>query len=411
MADIAARLSSVDQDHLERALQDVVGCYVVFAWSPGGCRILTDPAATLGVYYDPRGDRVVSTPCLLGDYPRDPRTQEWFGAQPQNNWVPSPHTIFEGMLVLPANHVLEAGTWNARRFWPITVETSANADVADRIGADLQTTMDAVVRDGRTLHMSLTGGYDSRTNLAASRAVLDHIRFFTLKSNGVSNADLALAQRLVSVAGVELRVIDCPQPTPSQLDAYDQQCGFQAFGARREIVAGCKRIADGPAIHIHGGLGVLLKNFYGARVGSRSRPICIEELLTDFGRPPKLVVEGVRDWLDSVKAFPPQLQRTLMYLEQRAPRWMGPADLASTLYYDPFCPFCSRRIAIAAAFAPDELLESGRLHKAVIARLWPELLEVPFTKGRSPLRRAIPRGLKERLRPLKKFLDLSYKVQ
>ncbi len=411
MATIAARLASVGEVERERVLEDIVGCYVVFVWSEGACRILTDPAAALGAYFDPRADRVASTPLLLGEYSRDPRTSGWFGVRPQNNWVPSPSTIFDGVLVLPANHVLDVGTWSTRRFWPASAESLNTGGVAEAIAADLRASIEAVVQDGRTLHMSLTGGYDSRTNFAASRGVLDRMGFFTLRSDGVSQADLTLATRLATLAGVDLRVIDCPPPTPEQLRQYDIQCGFQAFGARRDIVAGCARVADGPAIHINGGLGVLLKNFYGARIGSRSQPIRIEELLTDFGRPPELVIENVRSWLASVDAFPAQLQRTLMYLEQRAPRWMGPADLASTLFYDPYSPYCSRRIAMMAAFAPDELLEGGRLHKAVIDRLWPDLLDVPFTKSRGPLRRALPRGLKERLRPLKKLLDSGRTVR
>ncbi|MEQ8845212.1 MAG: hypothetical protein RIB58_10195 [Phycisphaerales bacterium] len=405
MTDIASRLALLDNDALERALYDIVGCYVVFAWSGGTCRILTDPAAALGVYYDPSVPRIASTPLLLGDYPRDPHTNEWFGARPPNNWVPSPYTIFEDILVLPANHVLDVGTWQVRRFWPTVIDERGRSEAAEWISDDLRSAVEAVTRDDRRLHMSLTGGHDSRANLAAARKVVHRMEFFALRNRGVSPADIVLAQRIADAVGVQFRVIDCPNPTPEQLAAYDRQCGLQAFGARRDIVGGCALVANGPAIHINGGLGVLLKNFYGARLGSRSQMVRISELLTDFDRPPELIRAAVEQWLSSVRCFPPQLQRTLMYLEQRASRWMGPADLASTLFYDPYSPFNSRRIAMAAAFAPDQMLEGGRLHRAVIAELWPELLEIPFTKARSPLRRALPRGLKERLRPLKKLLD------
>lgn len=405
MEDIASRLAGLDDASLELALDDVVGCYVVFVWSKHTCRILTDPASALGVYYDPSIRKVASTPSLLGDYERDTRTRDWFGAKPANNWIPSPFTIFEGMLVLPANHVLDTSTWEARRFWPTHIDERGQTDAIEWICTDLRSAVEAVSRDTRGLYMSLTGGHDSRANLSAARRVLDRMEFFTLRNRGVAPSDIVLAQQLADAAGVPLRIIDCPAPTREQMEAYDQQCGFQAFGARRDIVGGCALIANGPAIHINGGLGVLLKNFYGARMGSRSQTVRLSELLTDFDRPPSQIAEGVERWLDSVGSFPPQLQRTLMYLEQRAPRWMGPADLASTLFYDPYSPFTSRRIAMAAAFAPDQLLEGGRLHRAVMGQLWPELLDIPFTKARSPLRRAMPRGLKERLRPLKKLLD------
>lgn len=405
MCTIASRLAQMDAPAFDRVLDDIVGCYVVFAWAGGVCRIYTDPGASLGVYYDPSGDTAASTPLLLGEYPRDAQTKHWFGARPQNNWVPSPSTIFEGIRVVPANHVVEAGSWRMSRFWPVEPEANATKDPVSAISEELQAAFKGVANDGRSLHLSLTGGYDSRANLAAARQIVGRVRFFTLRARGVSGADIVLARRLADVVGIQLRVIDCPDPTIQQLDAYDRQCGYQAFGARRNIIAGCAQVAGGPAIHIHGGLGVLLKNFYGARSGSRSQAVRIPELLTDFDRPPQSIVAGTERWLQSVQAFPPQLQRTLMYLEQRAPRWAGPADLASTLFYDPFTPFASRRIAMTAAFAPDQMLEAGRLHRAVIERCWPELLEVPFTKPRSALRRALPRGVKERLRPMKKLFD------
>ncbi len=409
---IAQRLAGlVDRDALERALEDIVGCYVVFVWSDSSCSVYTDPASILGVYHDPDKKLVASTPSLLSATQRDPRTSAWFGARPSNNWIPSPYTIFTDIEVVPANHVLDTSNWQVRRFWPTVVDETGRSNAIERISTDLRTAMESLVHDERSLHVSVTGGYDSRANLAAARQVRDRMAYFTLRNPSVSRSDVELAMRVALIGDVGLRIIDCPIPLSAQVEAYNLQCAYQAFGARQEIVGGCALVADGPAIHINGGLGVLLKNFYGARFGPRSQRIRLSELLTDFDHPPPLVVRGVEAWLHSVSDFPPQLQRTLMYLEQRAPRWMGPAELASTLYYDPYSPFTSRNIAMAAAFAPDSLLEGGRLHAAVIKQLWPELLQVPFTKARSPLRRALPRGLKERLRPLKKMLDDRRKVR
>lgn len=409
---IARRLAGLaDRGALERALENIVGCYVVFVWSDASCSVYTDPASILGVYHDPDKKIVASTPSLLDPTQRDPRTSEWFGARPSNNWVPSPYTIFTGIEVVPANHVLDTSSWQVQRFWPTGIDETGRSNAIEWISTDLRMAMESVVHDGRSLHVSITGGYDSRANLAAARQVRDRMAYFTLRNPGVSRSDVELAMRVARMGDVELRVIDCPEPLSAQLEAYDRQCAYQAFGARREIVGGCALVADGPAIHINGGLGVLLKNFYGSRFGPRSQKVRLSELVTDFDHPPPLVVQGVQAWLDSVSEFPPELQRTLMYLEQRAPRWMGPAELASTLYYDPYSPFTSRRIAMAAAFAPNAILEGGRLHAAVIERLWPDLLQVPFTKARSPLRRALPRGLKERLRPLKKMLDDRRRVR
>jgi len=185
------------------------------------------------------------------------------------------------------------------------------------------------------------------------------------------------------------------------LQKFDRQCACQVAGSARDVASGCAALAQTPSIHVNGGLGVLLKNYYASSAGTRSCPVKLNELLTDFHSPPDFIVEAVERWLASVADLPPQLQRTLMYLEQRASRWMGVSDLASSLFFDGFTPFASRSIATLAAFADDSLLEKGRLHKRVISHLWPELLEVPFIGGRGPLIRMIPRGVKERLRGIK----------
>lgn len=400
---LAERFAGLPADRIASALEPLTGNYALLIWRDGPPMIYTDPAAAMGIYLAEDRSAIASSPTLLGATELRDEIADWFGAKAHNNWIPGRKTVLVGVEALPANHALDLRDRSERRFWP-TAEDAERAredkDPASTIARELSSAMRFVEHDERTPLLSLTGGRDSRANLAAARGLLDQMRVFTLRTPGAKADDAELAGRLADKGGFELETIDCPPPEDRLLARYDRQCAGQSLGGGRSVVSGCAKLAAGNALHINGGLGVLLKDYYGARRGPRSNPVALAELLTDFEAPPPLISQSVERWLASVESLPPQAQRTLMYLEQRASRWMGPIDLGSTIFYDAFSPFTSRRVALAAAFAPDKMLMAGRLHASVIERLWPDLLDVPFTRARSKLVRILPRGLKERLRPI-----------
>lgn len=407
MPDIASRLA--DAVDLRRAICGLAGCYAVIVWDERGCTAYTDPASIVGLYHGKSPDRLASTPALLGESRIEPSLSAWFGARPQNNWIPGPATLVEGVRAVPANCSFTLGSGAIERFWPLAEDLGkgnggpAAADPVRAVADEMRGACEGIARDSRAIVLSITGGYDSRACLAASRQVLDRCELFTLRRGQGVMPDVALASQLAALVGRPHRIIDCPEPSSEALAAFDRLCAGQVRGAARDVIGGSAQVARSPSIHVGGGLGAILKNYYGPRTGPRHGAVKASELLTDFANPPQSIVSSVERWLESVADLPPQVQRTLMYVEQRTARWGGPTELGSSLFYDPFTPFCSRRIALAAAMAPDDLLERGRFHEAVIERLWPELLAVPFTKPRSPVMRLVPRGLKERLRPLKRM--------
>ena len=403
---LADSLAGLDTKRLLHRMPRIAGNYVIFVFKDGLVTTFTDPSAACAVYMDRECQRLASSPKLLGRSTIREDLADWFGVKPHNNWIPGSLTLLEGVEALPANHTLELPGWKISRFWPTgdDIEIArAETDPGTAIASEMRRIMRFVVSDPRTAYLSLTGGRDSRVNFAAAREVTGSVRCFTLRMNGTKSEDAEIAERLAGHAGVPIEIVDCPAVTKDILDAYDRQCGGQALGGGRSVIAGCAKLVEGSALHVNGGLGVLLKNYYGSRRGARSMPVVMSELLTDFESPPALIRRGVERWFETVATLPAQVQRTLMYLEQRASRWMGPIDLGSSIFYDPFSPFASRRIVLLAAFAPDRMLEAGRLHEAVIRELWPELLAEPFTRGRGKLIRLVPRNVKERLRPLKAF--------
>lgn len=402
MPQIAARLAHADD--LRRAICSLAGCYAVIVWDQRGCTAYTDPASKVGLYFTDSPDRLASTPTMLGEPRIDPSLASWFGARPQNNWIPGPSTLVHGVRAVPANCSFTLGSGDIERFWPLPEDlVDAPSDPVQVVCNQMQNACEGITRDGRVILLSITGGYDSRACLAASRRVLDRCELFTLRNGQGLSPDVAIGAQLAALAARPHRIIDCPEPSSEELAAFDRLSAGQVRGAARDVIGGARQVCSKPAIHLSGNLGAVLKNYYGPKTGPRHSPVRVAELLTDFASPPESIVRSVQAWLESVADLPPQVQRTLMYVEQRTARWGGPTELGSSLFYDPFTPFCSRQISLAAAFAPDDLLERGQFHEAVIERLWPELLTVPFTKPRSPMMRLVPRGLKERLRPLKRM--------
>ncbi|MCB1133362.1 MAG: hypothetical protein KDN05_19735, partial [Verrucomicrobiae bacterium] len=307
---------------------------------------------------------------------------------------------FENVRFLPANHRLVLSTGDISRFWPRqNIRTETDEESVDRC-SDL--VRDAVRKLGHrgNLLVSLTGGRDSRVNLAACGGMLDQVDFFTIRSPLVARCDLEIPARLASRhRKMRHHFVDDIPSEAWVVDLYDEVSAGMAVGARREILGACRKVSRFGDIHLSGALGEMCRAYFWHT--KHPETVRLDAVLSKFGNPADCIREGLEEWLASAPlGLSPSALYNLMYLEQRGGRWAGVGENAASIFYQPFSAFNSRLFYEALCRVPEELQHGNRLPMEMIRRMWPALLDVPFGKPGGLIGSLLPKSAKRFLRKL-----------
>ncbi len=394
-SELDALFASIDHEEICAALDSIAGQYVVITVRNGAVALYTDPAGMAPVFY--QGGFAASSPMLLARTDRDKELDRIYPLSGTDDWYTGSLTPFAGTRYLLANHYLDLESGVAARFWPRCVPVPQSPDQAlNQIAQDLRSSIDSLIGRGKVI-FSLTGGKDSRVNLAAARQHLSSAEFFTLRSKKIKACDLEIPQLLSERFGLRHRFIDIPA-APEWLTAfYDEISGKMAMGARREVIGACLQLEARDAIHVNGNLGALTKAFFWP--DANPKVVHTKALAKEFINKAKPIMMGLEEWRRSLPDFlPPSVVYNLMYLEQRGGRWMGPGENASALFYQSISPFASRRIFEAISSMPNEFLHRGTILVDLVERLWPELLEIPYCRNTRRLSWFLPRSTKQHLK-------------
>ncbi|MHC4975177.1 MAG: hypothetical protein ACYTF7_01070 [Planctomycetota bacterium] len=378
-----------------RALREMVGMYALVRVDADDIHCYTDPAAMMGLYYS--GTCVASTPALMPELERDPRIEAQYTLEGSDDWFTGRITPFMGVRCVLANHRRSLLSGGEERFWPLEIEENSR-DHQSGV-RDIAAHFEGVLRrlaDERPLLMSLTGGRDSRVNLAMSRDIIADAQTFTISGQGVRADDVAIPERFASRFGFPHIRVEVEEASGWITELYDSMTSGVVIGSRRRIIGACGRLATDSAVHVNGNLGAIAFGFYwDSSVPTRVRT---ETLLKEFINKAPCIREGVAQWQESLPDLPAHVIYNLMYLEQRGGRWMGPGETASQLFYDSFSPFCSRVFFEILAGMPISSQRGGGVLEDLVRHSWPELMEQAYCSGKNPLGRMLPKRLKSMIK-------------
>ncbi len=372
-------------------IRRLAGVYSVLVDDGQNVTVYTDPGGLANVFYSDTA--IASSPGLLGRLERDTDLDAQYVFQGTDNWYPGSLTPYRGIKVLMANHGIVAGNHQPSRFWPTSqaVGDLAPSDAIERMCM----TMRIGIRNlaaGHPLLVSITGGRDSRINLAAIMADQVPCNAFTLISPSFGRREVELVRTLVSASGVEHRFLTNVDAPAWMLELYDEISAGLSTGARRSTIGSFAKLAGERQVHVNGNLGAIFKSFYWP--SRQPAGVTIHDLAKEFVQRPPRIMGGLQEWLDSLPKLAPTVILNLMYLEQRGGRWMGIGERASQLLYDSYTPFCSRQVFETLNRLPLEWQWGGRCMSALVDHMAPRLAGVPYCSGTSLWKRAIPKPLK-----------------
>ena len=375
---------------LEKYCLALIGTFAVLRIDPKSVVVSADAAGLMSVYY--RDTWIASSPSLFLNVERRTEVDQQYRFAGTDDWYPGSLTPFIGVSALLANHTLRLPDLHTERFWPASDPAKIGIDDAvEEIASLLVGSVSRLPEYGSVL-MSLTGGRDSRVNLAAAREVLDKIASFTIEAKGGGSKDVALAAALAKDHGFSHTIHQNVKPSESVLTAYDEMARGLSIGTRRAVVGVASAIGGPGKIHLNGNLGGVAKAFFWHNANPES--VRLRSLMKEFRQKPPFIKTHTQEWLSTVPELAPSTVYNLMYLEQRGSRWMGPGEMSSMLFYESFTPWSSRRIFELLNGLPVGMQRSGKLLDLLVGHMWPELLETPFSSGTSNLSRLVPKRVK-----------------
>ena len=330
-------------------------------------------------------------------------------------------TARHGVERLLPHHHLDLRTWTMVRHGPrrryergeLSVE-----DTADRIATIVRRQIDAVM-DHIPCYLPLTAGNDSRMLLACARHRRHELALYTADMADLDSAnDIATATAIARRFGLHHQRVPITRPTTADLDRWFHRTGCSVGEGRGLEATTSYGTLDPSRARLNGQIGDFARNVYRLPTDHEDTRLTVERLALQRSsdhdvdwrasvRPGKIrfssspeVVSYVERWLYSV-AEPDALRvLDLAYLEKVVAAWAGVWVYAE--YFDPgftIFPMCHSEITALIMGLPDDVRRQGTFNRILIAREWPELLDIPVNAPTTMTtlrhkRRAIARRLR-----------------
>ena len=318
---------------------------------------------------------------------------ETYAALEDEFWWPGTSSPFVGIARLLPNHVLPLDGARPRRFWPRAPLASSTPEEALEVLPGL---LDGTLRAAAKrfdLVLGMTAGWDSRLALAASRSVTDRVRGVTVRQAGMEDddMDLVVSAELLGKVGVAHRVVES-----SSVEGEDREALVEDFLANTDyphekwagdVIALADAFPERP-LAVSGGFAEAARNFYGTESDAGEGPIDAAYLLRACYMPAHpFAVRHVEAWLAGVPTDLGYSVLDLFYWELRTGSWLamcqGEFDPA---WGDIVSPYDNRELMMHF-LEVDKRYRKGPwylLHRRLIDRLWPGLMDVPINPSDAP---------------------------
>ena len=388
----------------------------VMLWrdAAGGLRLREDPSGGLPAIHAPELRAVGSTVTALdqlGALPVDPEIEAIFDFPARRGFLPFGLTPRRGAYRLMPSHELSLADFTTARIWPeaapARLPPEAVAAPLDEAAALLRANMAALLGQGETV-LYLSGGYDSRLILAAARGMTGALRAETL---GASNTlDAHLASRLAAQAGIAHRCVAVALDEGEAVAPWLRRAGRMVND--HVSTMGHTAAAINPGTQPLSGTGAdIVKGTPFKVTDAAAEPPDTTKLLHALYLPDHPVLRReAKAWLDGLGAVDMVGALDLARMEQRHGGWAGAAIYGHPVPRPSMQPFSGRRLYEIAMAMPLEYRLRNGFYDDLMARLWPELGQLPVNRStgaarlrfwREELRALVPDRVKRAIKPLR----------
>jgi hypothetical protein len=376
------------------ATAPLAGRWVIIFQNPSDTYLFTDPCGFRQVFYYSDGQQFwcgsqpeiiranhqmsLATDKDLIDFLTNPvfarRDSAWAGAK----------TVYDQCLHLLPNHYLSVYHLKSIRFYPSNpIPIKNTAEVVESSGLILQGIMAALTKR-YNICLALTGGWDSRILLAASRDVCEHIEYYVYRSSiPGSNPDVWVPKRLAKELNINFVVRSPADELPGWFVSILSQ---NVTGARvlpptyhyyDKLVRGEKRI------NITTIGSEICRNFYDKCCKINPKEMYSADLAQIFGyEGVSFVAQELNEWRKGIdcELLEGLNMIDMLYWENRLGNWAAQSPAEQDIAIEELSPFNCRLLIETLSATPRHLRAAPDypLQKELMQYLWPEVLSAPI---------------------------------
>lgn len=364
-------------------LEPLRGSWIAMVAGGGGRRAYLDPFGTLSLVYDPAARTAGGTAAdiLTPDQyasRRDHGLHDRLGVS-GDGWFPAGLTAHRGVERLLVNHYLDLDAFDPVRHRDYAGTPAGSGLVdhhLDTLAGEIRGLARALEKLG-PVAMGVTGGADSRMMLAALKGATENVLLYTVAAPG-SRFDQIRAGELASRFGLRHEVLPYVRATEEQSAEWDRRAGHAVATANRTMFPSVEPLRGFACL---GGLGGEVgRCFLWPETGEMPARADARYVLDALKLPREPIVEQrIERWLAQLPVDEPTRGLDLAYIELR----MGPWAFAQS-YANPASlvlhPLGSAAALTAMLSLPADYRRNDGMVRALIARHWPELADLPINR-------------------------------
>ncbi|KMQ52627.1 hypothetical protein CHISP_0396 [Chitinispirillum alkaliphilum] len=297
-------------------------------------------------------------------------------------WYPDKFTLYEDIFQLLPNHYLELKSAEVKRYWPREEIRPYSFDTCTEYVCSVVRGMVESAINRFDLALALTAGLDSRIILSACRDFPHRLLYFAHTHNNLSDGDpdVVIPSEMLSDLGLSYNLVKhvgCIDPQFENLmyrnvptarmnkicNSYTMHLFFKKYG--RELVV------------VNGVGGEMTRNFYFVPSSIKLHGALLAKIA--FMEKSPLAREAFARWLKEARQVVGHHNHILdlFYWEQRMGSWAAMSYSEYDISFESLSPLnCRKLIEVTMGVKPELRNPPGfKLHKAIISRMWPQLLK------------------------------------
>jgi len=326
-------------------------------------------AAVLGLELDP---------VAVTEYLNSDAVRAW-----NERFFPADTTPYAGVRRVLANHVLDVGSGECRRFWPDRSLGSVSLEDGAARGAERLRKIVCTAAARFPIALGLSGGWDSRVLFSATREVVQGIHYYTF-AKPVETVDASVAGQLLAKFGLVQHRLQAPAEMQEDFARiFHDQFPFAHDGCGRVIQGMYDQLPRG-LLNVTGNAAEITRVRFRLKASESAVTARHLARFTSFQYADALetipfVVDAWQRWLEGLGNIHDVHVLDLFYWEHWGANFAGMDQTEVDVAVDTLTPFNCRSLLMLLLSIPEAFRDHDfpRHYEQIIRHLWPEALQVP----------------------------------
>lgn len=369
-----------------RFSKKLAGHFVIVYYARDGLYILPDATSSITVGYTVQNrDLLVSTePSIIArikNYKESSLSTKILSQTTEGHSLPYDLTMYDEIKYITPNHYLNCNTGAIVRFFPSEKRSSISINEAVNKSSLLIKNIITAYRKRYKLAVSLTSGMDSRLILSFCKDFIGDIPTFIYRHDYMTDntGDLVVPKLMAKELGFQHIIINDKLLPQNILDQCKSRLGYELTSS--EVRNAWTHINSELKLHyrLDGNIAPIAKSGFGKRMPEVFATSSYLNTKTHIYSIDSYRV--VRRWKKDVqkKAKKSNISKfDLFFWEHRSGRWTSRSYKNFNLLSNTINPFNCRELLEVWVNIPRRERVIYSLHKEIIKKNWPELLDFPI---------------------------------